>query len=255
MKVVKKAIVLAGGRATRLFPLTEFGISKQALPIYDKPVIWYPLGTLQKMGFEEILVIAGYLDQMKMYQAMLGDGSEFGIKISYTLQKAPNGLAEAFIIGEDFINGDPVALILGDNVFVGNMDYTNILLSRGVQIFTYEVRNPEKYGVAVFDENGFLLDLVEKPKEHISDQAIVGFYIFDSTVVERAKTLTPSARGELEIVDLIKTYLHDDTGVVVNRLENIMWFDVGDFDSLLDCANLVRTIEKRSTQQLGLRKL
>lgn len=249
--MIKKAICLAGGKATRLFPLTQFGISKQLLPVYNKPVISYSLGTLQKMGYSEVLIICADKKQLDMYYEYLGCGSKYGMKFLYKIQERPGGLPEAFIIaGEWAMDADRLALILGDNIFIGDQH----LDSPSNTIYTYKVKNPNEYGVAVFDDSKKLINIVEKPDEFIGDDAVVGLYVFTPTAIKIAKSLKPSKRGELEIVDLIKQ-LHADEGIDICELHDILWFDVGSFDSLLDCANLVRTIEKRSNKKIGLQEL
>jgi glucose-1-phosphate thymidylyltransferase len=245
-----KAIVLAGGKATRLYPLTQFGISKQLLPIYDKPVIMYSLGTLQKMGYVDVMIICADEHQLTMFYDLIGNGSKYGMRFEYRIQDKPNGLPEAFIIAEKWIGDDDVTLILGDNIFIGDQ----ILSVQPNTIYTYKVKNPEAYGVASIDENGALVDIIEKPTEYVSDDAVVGLYVFTNKAVQIAKTLTPSKRKELEIVDLIKE-LNREEGVDVEELRDILWFDVGSFDSLLDCANLVRTITHRSNKKLGLQEI
>lgn len=246
-KEKRKAVILSGGLATRLFPLTEFGISKQALPIYNKPVIYYPLGTLQSMGITDVLIITGSEEQKSMFEDMLGDGSKFRMNFEYTIQDKPRGLADAFIVGEEFIDGDPVTMILGDNIFIGE----TIEYPEWNTIYTYKVENPQAYGVATV-QDGKLVDIVEKPEIPPSDNAVVGLYHFNGNVSEVAKNLKPSPRGELEITDLIAE-IHKNYKFDLVELSDTMWFDVGSFDSLLDCANLVRTIETRSTQKLGLK--
>jgi glucose-1-phosphate thymidylyltransferase len=249
--MIKKAICLAGGKATRLYPLTQFGISKQLLPIYNKPVISYSLGTLQKMGYLDVLIICADKEQLTMYYNYLGTGDKFGMKFQYKIQDKPNGLPEAFTIaGEWAMDADRLALILGDNIFIGDQN----LDTHPNTIFTYKVKNPNDYGVALLDSDNNLVDVVEKPVEYIGNDAVVGLYVFTSRAVELASKLKPSKRGELEIVDLIRS-LNEEESVDVCDLHDILWFDVGSFDSLLDCANLVRTIENRSNKKLGLQEL
>lgn len=239
-----KGIVLAGGKGTRLYPLTR-SISKQLLPVYNKPMIYYPLQTLKSMGITEILIIVSDLIQFNLFQSQLKDGSEYGLKLSYEIQQAPNGLPEAFIIGEKFIGEDDVVLILGDNVFI-----TNTPLSVAPNtIFTYKVQNPSAYGV-VEVVNNKLKRIVEKPKEFISNDAVVGLYSFTNTAVEIAKQLKPSERNELEIVDLIRN-LDKIEGVNIHNLDGF-WFDCGTHQDLLECANLIEAIEHRTTQKIGL---
>jgi glucose-1-phosphate thymidylyltransferase len=244
--MVKKGIILAGGKATRLYPLTQFGVSKQLLPVYNKPVIMYPLATLQKMGYMEVVVICASVHQQNMFEMLLGDGSKFNMKLNYVVQTAPNGLPEAYLYAEPWVkDADSIALILGDNIFIGDDN-----LNRSANAcFTYKVRNPQDYGVAMMKDDK-LVSIVEKPVEFIGDDAVVGLYVTSPEAIAIAKTLKPSKRGELEIVDLLNT-LHKNDNLDVVRLTDTMWFDVGSFDSLLDCANMVRTIETRSTKTLG----
>lgn len=244
---MRRGIVLAGGAGTRLYPLT-ISTSKQLLPAYNKPVIFYPLQTLKDMGYEEILIITAGPLQEELFKNLLGNGEDFGLKLSYIIQDKPRGLADAFIVGEDFIkDADEIALILGDNIIINH----HPLNASPNTIFTYKVNDPSKYGVASLDKNKNLLNIVEKPQEFISDDAVIGLYVFNNSVIEKAKHLKPSKRGELEIVDLIKE-VQKDNNINVKELEGF-WFDVGDFDSLLDCGNLIRTIEKRTNMEIGLK--
>jgi len=242
----RKAICLAGGKGTRLHPLTKTS-SKQLLPIYKKPVIAFPLQTLKEMGYVDILIINADEEQQIQFKKLLGNGEKFDLNFSYIIQDSPRGLADAFIVGEEFIkDADDICLILGDNIIIGNSP----IHPQPNTIFTYKVKDPSAYGVVKTDDNGWIKQIVEKPKEFISDDAVIGLYIFSNEVVEMAKKVTPSARGELEIVDLIRM-MNDKEGVNVEKLDGF-WFDVGDYDSLLDCANLVRTIDKRSNHAIGL---
>jgi glucose-1-phosphate thymidylyltransferase len=242
----KKGICLSGGLATRLYPLTR-NISKQLLPIYKKPAIAYPLQTLKEMGYQDILIINADEEQQKQFKILLGDGSKFGLNLSYAIQDKPRGLVDAFIVGEEFIkDADEVCLILGDNIIIGNSP----IHPQSNTIYTYKVKDPSAYGVVEIDENGLIKQIVEKPKEFISEDAVIGLYVFSNEVVEMAKRVTPSARGELEIVDLIRL-MNEKEGVNVEKLDGF-WFDIGDHDSLLDCANLVRTIDKRSNHAIGI---
>ena len=240
-----KGIVLAGGKGTRLYP-TTLAISKQLHSVYNKPMIYYPLDTLKKLGIVDILIITADPQQCRLFQDQLKDGSEFGLNLTYTIQDKPGGLPEAFIIGEKFIGEDNVTLILGDNVFILN----ELIDPTPNTIYTYKVKNPSAYGVAVCTDDNIIIDIVEKPEVFISDDAVVGLYTFTKHAVEIAKTLKPSARGEIEIVDLIKQ-LDRWEGVSVEPL-NGFWFDCGSHDDLLDCANLVRTIEHRTGKTVGL---
>jgi glucose-1-phosphate thymidylyltransferase len=247
----KYGVVLAGGVGTRLFPITQFGISKQLLPVYNKPMVEFPLRTLQDMGVTDILIINATLDQQKMFKEYLGDGTAYNLRLEYTIQEKPNGLAEAFIIAEDFLKyADDVILILGDNSFIGNEDFSKILPNT---IFTYKVKNPSAYGVVKTNELGKLDIIVEKPKDFISDDAVVGLYYLSTKAINIAKNLKPSARGELEIVDVIRE-LDKSEGIKIHRIESGFWFDCGTHEDLLECANLVRAIEHRTNKDLGLQK-
>lgn len=246
---MKKAIILAGGVGSRLFPLTKT-TSKQLLPIYDKQVIAFPLQTLKEMGYVSILIINADEEQQKQFKKLLGDGSKFGLNLSYAIQDYPRGLVDAFIIGEEFIkNADEICLMLGDNIIIGNSPIN----AQPNTIFTYKVKDPSAYGVVKTDEWGNIEKIVEKPLEYVSDDAVIGLYIFSNNVIDEAKKIKPSPRGELEIVDLINA-LDTWEGVQVQPLDGF-WFDVGTTDSLLDCANLVRTIAKRSNHAIGLEGL
>lgn len=249
-----KGILLAGGNGTRLAPLTNI-ISKQLLPVYDKPMICYPLATLINLNIRDILIISTANDTPKIRE-FLKDGSDLGIKISYAVQEAPKGIAEAFIIGKDFIGNDDVCLILGDNIFYGSEVSGNdhelqakiqLLQNKeiGSIIFAYHVSDPERYGVINFDENDNALELEEKPKNPKSNFAVTGLYIYNSKVVEIAKNLKPSARGELEITDVNKAYLEQKQLDVVKLKRGFAWLDAGTPDSLLDSATFIHTIEKR----------
>jgi glucose-1-phosphate thymidylyltransferase len=242
-------IVLSGGLSTRLRPLTTV-TSKQLLPLYSKPVISYPLQTLKDMGYTEILIITANEEQETLFKRLLGDGSRIGLQLSYKVQGEPRGLADAFIVGEEFIgDADEICLILGDNVIIAD----NNLRSTPNTIYTFKVKDPSAYGVAKLNEYGELEEIVEKPEKYISDDAVIGLYVFSRSCIEAAKSLKPSPRGEIEIVDLIKV-LKDIEGVRVQQIEGF-WFDVGSFDSLLDCANLIRTIDKRTNRVIGLEAL
>jgi glucose-1-phosphate thymidylyltransferase len=241
-----KGIVLAGGKGTRLYPLTHT-ISKQLLPVYNKPMIYYPLQTLKDMGITEILIITADPQQCRLFQDQLKDGAQYGLKLEYAIQEKPGGLPEAFIIGEHFIGvNDDVALILGDNVFITNKE----LRVQANTIFTYKVKNPSAYGVAKLDDSNNLIDIVEKPSEYVSDTAVVGLYVFTHAAIGLAKSLAPSKRGELEIVDLISK-LNEEEGLSVEELDGF-WFDCGNHDDLLECANLVKAIEHRTNKKVGL---
>ena len=243
-----KGIILAGGKATRLGELTRI-TSKQLLPVYKQPLIYYPLKTLINMGIEDILIIVSSELQLTLFQKQLGDGARYGVSLEYIVQEKPNGLAEAFIVGETFIGDDEVALILGDNVFLGNspMDCPPNT------IFTYKVKDPSAYGVVKLNDWGEIDDIVEKPTDFVSDDAVVGLYIFSNCVIKFAKTLTPSKRGELEIVDLIKA-LNKEHEVDIFQFDGV-WFDCGTPDDLLECAEFVRALDKRTNHDILLTEL
>lgn len=242
-----KGIILAGGSGTRLYPLTQ-AISKQILPIYDKPMIYYPLSVLMLAGIRDILIISTPRDTI-IFRELLGDGSDFGLNISYDIQEKPNGLAEAFLIGEHFIKNDSCALVLGDNIFYGH-GFTGMLKEaeskeKGATIFAYYVKNPKDFGVVEFDEEGCAISLEEKPEKPKSNYAIPGLYFYDNTVVEKAKKIKPSQRGELEITDLNKMYLCEKNLSVINMGRGMAWLDTGTYDGLLDAANFVKVIQSR----------
>lgn len=242
-----KGIILAGGSATRLFPLSK-SISKQIMPVYDKPMIYYPLSTLMLAGIREVLIISTPRD-LPMFRELLGTGENLGMRFEYIVQEVPNGLAQAFVLGEKFIGKDSASLILGDNIFYGQ-GFSNILkqarnLKTGACVFGYYVKDPSAYGVVEFDEEGKVISIEEKPKFPKSNYAIPGLYFYDNTVVAKAKALQPSARGEYEITDLNKVYLEQGELQVELFGRGFAWLDTGNCDSLLEAGNFVETIQKR----------
>lgn len=247
-----KGIILAGGSGTRLHPITK-GISKQLMPIYDKPMVYYPLSTLMQAGIREILIITTPEDQSQ-FQRLLGDGSQWGVDLQYAVQPSPDGLAQAFIIGEEFIGDDKVALVLGDNIFHGyalSESLKTCTDPEGGIIFAYQVSDPERYGVVEFDEGGKAKSIEEKPKQPKSDFAIVGLYFYDNDVVEIAKDVQPSERGEIEITSINEEYLRRGKLSVTTLADGDVWLDTGTIESLSDATDYVRVIQKRTGQIIG----
>ena len=251
-----KGIILAGGSGRRLYPLTMV-TSKQLLPIYDKPMIYYPLSVLMNAGIREILIISTPADTPR-FEALLGDGHQFGIELSYAVQLSPDGLAQAFIIGADFIGGDSVAMVLGDNIFAGhglkkrlNEAVANAEGGNGATVFGYYVDDPERFGIVEFDENGKAISIEEKPEKPKSNYCVTGLYFYDNRVVEYAKGLKPSARGELEITDLNRIYLENGDLNVELLGQGFTWLDTGTHESLVDATNFVKTVEQHQHRKIA----
>ena len=249
----RKGIILAGGSGTRLYPLT-IALSKQLFPIYDKPMIYYPLTVLMQAGIREILIITTPQDQ-DQFQRLLGDGSQWGIRLEYKVQPSPDGLAQAFILAEDFLDGAPSAMVLGDNIFFGHglpqMLAAADAQETGATVFGYHVSDPERYGVVDFDYDGTVKSIIEKPTKPPSNYAVTGLYFVDETAPERAKRVTPSARGELEITSLLETYLHDGALRIEKMGRGYAWLDTGTHASLLEAGNFIRTLTERQGLQIG----
>ena len=249
--VVKKGIVLAGGSGSRLYPVTQVAC-KQLLPVYDKPMIFYPLSTLMLHGISDILIISTPHD-VPRFQDLLGDGSRLGLTLSYAVQPSPDGIAQAFIRGEKFIGKDPLVLILGDNIFHGANDFLQEArdFSNGAMVFVCRVNNPQRYGVVEFDTSSNAISIEEKPKQPKSAYAVTGLYIYDSEVVDIAKGLKPSARGELEITDVNTAYLRANKLTVIKLGRDVSWMDSGTHESLLEAGNFIATVEKRQGRKVG----
>jgi len=247
-----KGIILAGGSGTRLWPITK-GISKQLMPIYDKPMVYYPLTTLMSAGIKDILIITTPEDQSQ-FQRLLGDGTQWGIKLTYAVQPSPDGLAQAFIIGEEFIGTDKVALVLGDNIFHGQKlseSLKQCVDPDGGIVFAYEVSDPERYGVVEFDDQHHAISIEEKPKEPKSNFAVVGLYFYDNDVVEIAKNVMPSDRGEIEITSINEAYLHRGKLAVTTLNQGDVWLDTGTIDSMTDASDYVRVLQTRTGLVIG----
>jgi len=250
-QTVGKGIILAGGSGTRLYPVTQVAC-KQLLPVYDKPMIYYPLSTLMLFGVTEILIISTPLDTPRI-RGLLGDGALLGLNISYEIQKRPAGIAEAFLVGEKFIGSDPVVLILGDNIFYGVYDFLRAArnFEEGALVFGYAVKEPWRYGVVEFDSEGTVLSIEEKPQKPKSNYAVTGLYLYDNNVVGIARNLKPSGRGELEITDVNRAYLERSQLRMARLGRGIAWLDTGTHDSMLEAGNFIATIEKRQGQKIA----
>jgi len=249
--MIKKAIILAGGNGSRLYPST-ISTSKQLLPIYDKPLIYYPLSIVMLAGIREVLLISSP-EQIDSFKSCLGNGSKWGINISYAVQEKPKGIADAILVGEEFISNDPFCLILGDNIFYGDLNfmYEAIRKFTTCTVFAYKVNDPERFGVVKFDRQGKAKSIVEKPKTKISNWAVPGLYLFDDTAIQRTKRLSPSDRGELEITDLNRSYMEDGMLNVQRMNRGLAWFDTGTPESMLEASNFLHTIERTQNQKVA----
>lgn len=249
--MIKKGIILAGGNGSRLYPST-ISISKQLLPIYDKPLIYYPLSILMLAGIREILIISSP-DKIDSFRACLGDGSNWGITLSYAIQESPKGIADAILVGEEFVKKDPFCLMLGDNIFYGDLSfmYSAMEKFKTCTIFAYNVKDPERFGVVKFDRQGKAKMIVEKPQKKISNWAVPGMYLFDSTAIDRVKDLKPSDRGELEVTDLNKSYMNDEILDVQKMSRGLAWFDTGTPESMLEASNFLHTVEKTQNTKIA----